>query len=306
MHKLLCAIILAIPYFISTLVVAETGVPLENVTVFPPENASECGPNTYLGWEGAGRNVRCSPLPAAAGAESSCRYALQGEPRPGLVQELDCNTGTSAFPGDSETPIEPYGECVYIDNASSNTYFVPLNTKPEWLAFKDHKPEGISFRPCSSLPDGGSCKGGRLVGGYCWFRQGNTLDCDRVCAIHGRTCDLSGTKDFAGSGGTDANCQALMAAFGGDDNARKWAPDGGLIQSHAGCVTGGRIGANQVAPTMTSPFSGETITADANVGVAATVPRDTFKGATATRNASRETRCDAFPGYNITPFCACK
>jgi hypothetical protein len=55
--------------------------------------------------------------------------------------------------------------------------------------------------------------GGVLVGGFCWYAGVEGDSCDMACAAHGG-CDLAGTRDYAGSGGTDAHCVAVLAALG--------------------------------------------------------------------------------------------
>ena len=55
--------------------------------------------------------------------------------------------------------------------------------------------------------------GGVMVGGYCWYLGGPYDNCDDACSTHGG-CNLAGTKDYAGSGGSDANCQAVLVALG--------------------------------------------------------------------------------------------
>jgi hypothetical protein len=48
------------------------------------------------------------------------------------------------------------------------------------------------------------------TGGFCWFNGQSGASCDAVCAAVGRVYDAA-TETFAGSGGTDANCQAVLA-----------------------------------------------------------------------------------------------
>lgn len=60
----------------------------------------------------------------------------------------------------------------------------------------------------------GSCVAGVSVGGYCWYHTtSSSYDCDYVCANRGG-CNLTGTRNYAGSAGTNANCQAVMQAMG--------------------------------------------------------------------------------------------
>lgn len=55
--------------------------------------------------------------------------------------------------------------------------------------------------------------GGARIGGHCWYAGGVNEDCNQACLAHGG-CDVAGTRDFAGSGGSDANCVAVLAALG--------------------------------------------------------------------------------------------
>lgn len=47
--------------------------------------------------------------------------------------------------------------------------------------------------------------GGDLVGGYCWYIGNLNQSCDQVCNGHGG-CNLAGTRNYAGSGGTNGRC----------------------------------------------------------------------------------------------------
>jgi hypothetical protein len=61
---------------------------------------------------------------------------------------------------------------------------------------------------------GASCTascGGTLVGGFCWYFAANQASCTTTCGSHGGY--NSATLSYAGSGGTDANCQAVATAF---------------------------------------------------------------------------------------------
>ena len=59
--------------------------------------------------------------------------------------------------------------------------------------------------PCGS--------GGASVGGFCWYFGAEGASCDTTCAAVGATCD-SATITFAGSEGTDENCQSVLTALG--------------------------------------------------------------------------------------------
>lgn len=54
---------------------------------------------------------------------------------------------------------------------------------------------------------------GALVGGHCWYASLAGESCDTACTPHGG-CDVAGTRDYAGSGGTDAQCVAVLVALG--------------------------------------------------------------------------------------------
>lgn len=59
------------------------------------------------------------------------------------------------------------------------------------------------------------------LGGYCWFKGTTAQGCAAVCTKANRSYD-EGTRTFAGSNGTDANCQALGAAFSSGTFAGTW------------------------------------------------------------------------------------
>lgn len=54
--------------------------------------------------------------------------------------------------------------------------------------------------------------GGAQVGGFCWYLGGQGQSCDAVCSARGSTCNLAGT-DYAGGGGTAAECNAVLDAL---------------------------------------------------------------------------------------------
>jgi len=100
--------------------------------------------------------------------------------------------------------------------------------------------------------------GGAEVGGFCWFLSAVGQSCDGICAAQSLSCDLAGTRDHAGSGGSLANCAAVMVALGqGGDTPIDAAGAFGI-----GCVYDDR------PIRVTSPAT--TCAADANFG---TFPR---------------------------------
>lgn len=54
---------------------------------------------------------------------------------------------------------------------------------------------------------------GTYVGGYCWYLAANNQSCDTVCSTHS-ACNLAGTRNYAGSGGTAARCEDLIHTLG--------------------------------------------------------------------------------------------
>jgi hypothetical protein len=62
---------------------------------------------------------------------------------------------------------------------------------------------------CLPAVDDG-CPGGAMVAGSCW-KFGS--DCDSACTSIGKTCDEATTANYAGSGGTNANCDAVISAL---------------------------------------------------------------------------------------------
>ena len=61
---------------------------------------------------------------------------------------------------------------------------------------------------CTCAPE---CRA--TTGGYCWLLGAPGQSCDTVCASALRTYAPE-TESYAGSGGSDANCQAILTEFG--------------------------------------------------------------------------------------------
>jgi hypothetical protein len=59
---------------------------------------------------------------------------------------------------------------------------------------------------------------GVQVGGYCWYYGASGQSCDALCSNHGG-CNLAGTRDFAGSGGTLNGCTSVLNALGQSGSA---------------------------------------------------------------------------------------
>lgn len=55
---------------------------------------------------------------------------------------------------------------------------------------------------------------GASVGGYCWYLGSAGQDCNQTCSARGG-CNLTGTRNYAGSGGTDAQAGNVTNAVAG-------------------------------------------------------------------------------------------
>jgi hypothetical protein len=80
-------------------------------------------------------------------------------------------------------------------------------------------PDGALACNASCRFDAGDCRtceseGGVFAAGSCWFLAASAAgSCDAMCASHGRVCNEAATRDHAGSGGTLADCTALVNAL---------------------------------------------------------------------------------------------
>ncbi|HRO67958.1 MAG TPA: hypothetical protein PL182_10375, partial [Pseudobdellovibrionaceae bacterium] len=73
---------------------------------------------------------------------------------------------------------------------------------------------------------------GNLIGGYCWYMGTAGQSCDGVCSSKGG-CNLAGTRNYAGSGGTGANCNAVLTALGQPEGTLLEAGEHGLGCAYA-------------------------------------------------------------------------
>lgn len=114
------------------------------------------------------------------------------------------------------TEVNEHGECRMVTNPSSAPHarFISTKTASEWQNFRDN-PNGLEMAACAA--GGGGCGNdglGTEVGGYCWYAGIAGEFCTQVCASRGGV-NMAGTRDYAGSGGTLENCQAVVAALWG-------------------------------------------------------------------------------------------
>ncbi len=116
--------------------------------------------------------------------------------------------------GNSATvTVDEHGVCKKITNnhASGASIMVPTKSASEWhtggSSFLQNLPAGVSSADCAP-----PCPTGTVVGPHCWFAGGTLQNCDTVCGGQGMVCDLVGIRDYAGSNGSNANCDAVLTA----------------------------------------------------------------------------------------------
>lgn len=77
------------------------------------------------------------------------------------------------------------------------------------------------------------CAGVEL-GGACWFLSPMGDDCDATCQAFGLNYDEA-TRTFAGSDGTNANCEAVMNALGAEGSGAPF--ENNACPGGFGCVS---------------------------------------------------------------------
>jgi hypothetical protein len=70
------------------------------------------------------------------------------------------------------------------------------------------------FERICACQDAPSACTGELVGGFCWYLGAAGASCDTTCANQGLACDPA-TISYAGTGGTLAQCDAVLDALAG-------------------------------------------------------------------------------------------
>lgn len=145
----------------------------------------------------------------------------------------------------SSMMITEHSTCRSVTNSGSKTRFVPTKSSAEWTSFISNPPAAVSVGAC--------CTGGGVaVGGYCWSLGAANQSCDTVCATKGG-CNLTGIRDYAGSGGNATNCTAVLTALFGAITAAD------VGASPHGCViTFGSIGMRFTATTTCAAAAADT------------------------------------------------
>lgn len=125
---------------------------------------------------------------------------------------------------DTTVEINEHAVCrkFYNNNPTGSGVFVSTKTLAEYNSFINNLPPGVKECGCDAV----------IVGAQCWHYGGSNQSCDDVCASYDGY--NAATRTYAGSGGTNANCAAVLDALG--------APGGGVST-----VGGGLSGAQRYA-----------------------------------------------------------
>lgn len=89
------------------------------------------------------------------------------------------------------------------------------------------------------------------TGGFCWFFGADGDSCDTVCSGVGGTYDPA-TASYAGSGGSDANCQNVLLALG----STATFATGGICSIGLGCASAGSFDLRCPTPATTAAAAG--------------------------------------------------
>lgn len=129
----------------------------------------------------------------------------------GATPPADCSSGTKAK---------------YITSFSDNTYVDGDLTRGGYYSYRiciyDQQGNLNPYHTISNVKAMTNCQG-VATGGYCWYISDAWQACSDRCAAHGGL-DYQGTVNYAGSGGSDAQCWAVVVAVGyGWTNHQNWS-----------------------------------------------------------------------------------
>jgi hypothetical protein len=114
-------------------------------------------------------------------------------------------------------------------------------------------PLGVVTCGAGCVFDTSECKSSVTVGGYEWFLGAVGASCDSTCTAEGLLYDPA-TATYAGSGGSDANCAAVLGALGqpGPVYALNAAAGLGCLYGVVASGGGGVVGVRDTSPTTSS------------------------------------------------------
>jgi hypothetical protein len=187
-----------------------------NVELVTGRTCSGCGAAHAAGTCGGGTSLICMEE-----TRGLCASAVCG----GVVRFCTNNQGTWNWRTDAA--------CDDGDDCTSND---KCDGSEQCVGVEDHCGNGECDcgETYSSCFDDCPCAG-VWVDGYCWYATDaySSTTCDQICADHGG-CNIEGTRDYAGSGGTLANCVAVLAALGFDTNIGQ--SESGECDDGYGCI----------------------------------------------------------------------
>jgi len=114
-------------------------------------------------------------------------------------------------------------------------------------------PLGVVTCGAGCVFDTSECKSSVTVGGYEWFLGAIGASCDSACTAEGLVYDPA-TETFAGSGGSDANCSAVLGALGHPGPTFGFNAEAGVGCMYGVEISGGGgvIGVRDTSPTTSS------------------------------------------------------
>ena len=123
--------------------------------------------------------------------KAKARFDGGSDPTRGCFEKLENETGNDCLPPLDNTAVV----AGIIDNSCVGAFVTALTP--------------TTTTTTTTLP----CALGQPVGNFCWFLGASGADCDATCAAQGLVYDAA-TATYAGSAGTNANCEAVLTALG--------------------------------------------------------------------------------------------
>lgn len=155
-----------------------------------------------------GRLVLSNTVVEGNRARSGGGVALEG---PGTLELVGgVVRGNLATYGDDT--VDARGEALSTLPIEAHAARSPLVT----VIFEDDFEAGNSGAWSANVGEIVPCDGA-IVNGRCWWFGENNQSCDTVCAVHGGY--IEATRTYAGSGGSDSACTAVLTAIGAENPA---------------------------------------------------------------------------------------
>ena len=129
-------------------------------------------------------------------AAGACTFDLGGNLLP--------DTGHPDSPPDETEPDAPSEDMLPAEEILHDPFVDGEIVRPE----EPEEEDASDIEVADEEEPEPSC-GGKTWGGYCWYPSEVDGSCTDACAGHGG-CNIAGTRDYAGSGGTDEGCRAVL------------------------------------------------------------------------------------------------